>query len=91
MMADEPTSTHREYAAWHVPLVGIMITLLLAIGGWVFWFGGEALAVSEITRRVTTLEQRRDSADRDTNDIISRLARIEGMVAVMLTHTDEKK
>lgn len=90
-MADEPPDNRTEHGQWHLTLLSVLLGCFLAIGGWVWWFGNEARAVTEVTRRVTDLEQRRDTVDERMNDIINRLARIEGNVQIMLLRTDGKK
>lgn len=77
---------------WTAVASGVFAVVLVVgtIAGWMYTLSGQSYALADTTRRVTVLETRRDASDKDTADVVNRLARIEGKLEIMLSRVGGK-
>ena len=76
---------------WHirrdVPLAlsFVLFSLAMAIGGWVWLLSGQASAVVDTDRRVSALELRQGTIDRDMRDLSAKIGQIDGKLDILVS------
>ena len=70
--------------ASHLMIVGICFTVLMAVGGWVWFLAGQTEALADVRTHVAAIEDANRGRDMQIYSMSERLARMEPMLQVIV-------